>query len=93
MVDTGRSYKCDETREEYSVLGQQENIIVFCIFSRFPFENVSTNIFKRKTGEDERKNRFYTREFALVATVSENLRRYTTREMKQMDSLLSASDT
>ena len=41
-------------------------------------------VFTRRLREDGSKSRFYTRDFALVATVKENLRRYTTREVKQM---------
>ncbi len=38
-------------------------------------------VLKRRIRNDGNKSRFYTRDFALVATVKENLRRYTTREI------------
>ncbi len=40
--------------------------------------------FTRRIRDDGSKSRFCTRDFALVATVKENLRRYATREVKQM---------
>ncbi len=35
--------------------------------------------------DDGNKSRFYTYDFDLVATVKENLRRYTLREVKQIE--------
>ena len=42
-------------------------------------------VFTRRTKVDGTKSRFYTHDFALVATINENLRRYTPREVKQID--------
>lgn len=42
-------------------------------------------VFSRRTKDDGTKSRFYTHDFALVATVKENLRRYTPREVKQIE--------
>jgi hypothetical protein len=45
----------------------------------------SDYVFARRTKEDGTKSRFYTHDFALVATIKENLRRYTSREVKQIE--------
>ena len=42
-------------------------------------------VFARRLRPDGSKTSFYTRNFAYVATVAENLRRYSVREVKQMD--------
>ena len=42
-------------------------------------------VFARRLRPDGSKTRFYTRDFAYVATVAENLRRYSVREVKQME--------
>ena len=42
-------------------------------------------VFARRLRPDGSKTRFYTRDFAYVSTVAENLRRYSAREVKQMD--------
>jgi hypothetical protein len=39
-------------------------------------------VITRRIRDDGSKSRFYTCDFALVATVKENLRRYITREVK-----------
>jgi len=45
----------------------------------------SDYVFTRRLKEDGIKSHFYTRDFLLVATIGEKLRRYTTREVKQID--------
>ena len=45
----------------------------------------SDYVFMRRLKDNGTKSRFYTRNFSLVATIGENLRRYTTREVKQID--------
>jgi hypothetical protein len=45
----------------------------------------SDYVFTRRLKDDGTKSRFYTRGFSLVATIGENLRRYTAREVKQID--------
>ena len=42
-------------------------------------------VFARRTKEDGSKSRFYTHDFALVAAIKENLRRYTSREIKEIE--------
>ena len=42
-------------------------------------------VFARRLRPDGSKTRFYTRNFAYVATVADNLRRYSAREVRQMD--------
>jgi hypothetical protein len=42
-------------------------------------------IFARRLRPDGSKTRFYTRDFANVATVAKNLRRYSVREVKQIE--------
>ena len=44
-------------------------------------------VFARRLREDGNKSRFYIRDFVLVTTVKGNMRRYTTREVKQMGKL------
>jgi hypothetical protein len=41
-------------------------------------------VFTRRLKDDVTKYRFYMRDFSLVATIGENMRRYTTREVKQI---------
>ncbi len=45
----------------------------------------SDYVFSRRLMDDITKSHFYTRDFSLAATIGENLRRYKTREVKQMD--------
>ena len=47
--------------------------------------NKNDYVFTRRRKADGSKSRFYTRDFALIATVKDNLRRYTAREVKQID--------
>jgi hypothetical protein len=42
-------------------------------------------VFARRTKEDGKRSRFYTHDFAIVATIKENLRRFTTREVKHIE--------
>jgi hypothetical protein len=42
-------------------------------------------VFARRLRPDGSKMRFYTRDFANVVAVAENLRRYSMREVKQME--------
>jgi hypothetical protein len=42
-------------------------------------------VLARRLRPDGSKTRFYTRNFAFVATIAKNLRRYSVREVKQMD--------
>ena len=45
----------------------------------------SDYVFMRRLKHDGIKSRFYTRDFSLVSTIGENLRRYTAREVKLID--------
>ena len=42
-------------------------------------------VFARRIRPDGNKTRFYTRNFAFVATIAANLRRFSVREGKHMD--------
>ena len=68
MVDTGRSFSYDNDKDEFVVVGSDQEYV-----------------FTRRIRADGTKTRFYTRDFAHVATVAANLRRYSMREVKQMD--------
>ena len=68
MVDTGRSFDCDNDKDEIVVTGTNQEYV-----------------FTRRLRADGTKARFYTRDFAHVATAAANLRIFFIREVKQMD--------
>lgn len=72
MVDTGRPFTYDPEGDAFTLKGLARSYV-----------------FARRERRDGSKSRFYTCDFAidgtvLVATVTDNLRRYTAREVKQM---------
>ena len=65
-----------ETNRPYRYDGAKDEYIVAGVNKGY--------VFTRRLKDDGSKSRFYTTDFAVVTTVKENLRMYTTREVKQM---------